>query len=502
MNTAQAIKNVVVVGGGTAGWITASLLVKMLGKVINITLVESDDIGIVGVGEATIPPMINFNAALGIDEKAFLRETKGTIKLGIEFENWGKPGERYMHAFGAIGKEFPFCNFHHFWLKSRQQGMGFDFWDFSLTYQAAKQHKFGRLDRIEGVNLPGLSYAYHFDAGLYAQYLRRFAEPLGVRRQEGTIAQVKQCPQSGDVTSVVLKSGLEISGDLFIDCSGLHSLLIEKTLNTGFEDWSHWLPADSALAVPCETVTPITPYTKSIAHPNGWQWRIPLQHRIGNGIVYSSKYCSDEEAKATLLANLDGKPLAEPRKISFRTGRRLKQWHRNVVSIGLSSGFLEPLESTSIHLIQSGVFRLLKFFPHQGIADSDRDEFNRQSKIEFEQIRDFIILHYKLNQRGDSQYWRDCAAMDIPETLARKMAIFAETGRVFREQDELFSEVAWQQVFIGQGLIPRDHHPLVNALTDEQLRDLMQNLKDIMAVTSARLPDHQAFLDSCSGMGK
>lgn len=493
----KKIKDVVILGGGTAGWITASLLVKLLGKSIRIQLVESEDIGIVGVGEATIPPILTFNTALGIDEKTFIKETKATIKLGIQFENWRQLGDSYMHAFGSIGKEFPSCNFHHFWLRSQQLDMGYDFWDFSLAYQAAKQHKFAHLDRIEGVNLPGLSYAYHFDAGLYAGFLRKYSENLGVQRIEGKVEQVLLDELSGDVTSLVLASGQHISGDLFIDCSGLHSLLIDKILNTGFEDWSHWLPADSAMAVPCASVADITPYTRSIAHAKGWQWRIPLQHRIGNGFVYSSKYCSDDEAKATLLAHLDGEPLAEPRKISFRTGRRLKQWNRNVVSIGLSSGFLEPLESTSIHLIQSGVLRLIKFFPNHGISDAERDEYNRQSKIEFEQIRDFVILHYKLNERSDSKYWQDCARMDIPQSLARKIEVFRHSGRVFREQDELFTEIAWQQVMMGQGLLPQDYHPMVDALNKEQLQDLLSNLKAIMQLTVSRMPSHQDFMNYC-----
>lgn len=494
--TSNRIKHVVILGGGTAGWISASLLIKMLGKAIQVTLVESEQIGIVGVGEATIPPMLNFNMALGIDEAEFLRETKGSIKLGIQFENWGQLGDGYMHAFGSIGKEFPSCSFHHFWLRSRQLGMDFDFWDFSLAYQAAKKNKFAKLNRIEGVNLPGLSYAYHFDAGLYAQYLRRYSEKLGVKRIEGKVEHVKLNPENGDVQSLQLDNGQQVAGDLFLDCTGLHSLLIEKTLNTGFEDWSHWLPADSAMAVPCASVEPITPYTRSIAHPKGWQWRIPLQHRIGNGFVYSSKYCSDDEARTTLMNNLDGDALAEPRIIRFKTGRRLKQWNRNVISIGLSSGFLEPLESTSIHLIQSGVLRLLKFFPNHGICPQERDEYNRQSKIEFEQIRDFIILHYKLNERGDSQYWKDCQRMEIPDTLQRKMAVFANSGRVFREQDELFTEVAWQQVFMGQGMIPNDYHPLVDALEQQQLQELLEQLKAIMAMSSDKLGSHDAFLNS------
>lgn len=498
MQQSQQIKQVVILGGGTAGWISAALLIKLLGKSISITLVESDEIGIVGVGEATIPPIMTFNAALGIDEKAFVRATKGTIKLGIEFENWRQIGDRYMHAFGGIGKEFPSCNFHHFWVRSQQLGMSYDFWDFSLAYQAAVQHKFAHLNKIDGVNLPGLSYAYHFDAGLYAQFLRQFSENLGVRRVEGKVSQVLRHADSGDIASLVLQDGQQIHGDLFLDCSGLHALLIEKTLNTGFEDWSHWLPADSALAVPCAAVDPITPYTKSIAHAKGWQWRIPLQHRIGNGFVYSSKYCTDEEAKATLLANLDGEPLAEPRKISFKTGRRRKQWNHNVVSIGLSSGFLEPLESTSIHLIQSGILRLLKFFPNNGISPAMRDEFNRLSQVEFEQIRDFIILHYKLNERTDSQYWRDCARMDVPESLRRKMAMFRESGMVQREQDELFSEIAWQQVMIGQGVIPADYHSMANAIDEKALKELLDNLKAVMQVTVNRMPPHQDFINFCT----
>ena len=498
MQQSQQIKQVVILGGGTAGWISAALLIKLLGKSISITLVESDEIGIVGVGEATIPPIMTFNAALGIDEKAFVRATKGTIKLGIEFENWRQIGDRYMHAFGGIGKEFPSCNFHHFWVRSQQLGMSYDFWDFSLAYQAAVQHKFAHLNKIDGVNLPGLSYAYHFDAGLYAQFLRQFSENLGVRRVEGKVSQVLRHADSGDIASLVLQDGQQIHGDLFLDCSGLHALLIEKTLNTGFEDWSHWLPADSALAVPCAAVDPITPYTKSIAYAKGWQWRIPLQHRIGNGFVYSSKYCTDEEAKATLLANLDGEPLAEPRKISFKTGRRRKQWNHNVVSIGLSSGFLEPLESTSIHLIQSGILRLLKFFPNNGISPAMRDEFNRLSQVEFEQIRDFIILHYKLNERTDSQYWLDCARMDVPESLRRKMAMFRESGMVQREQDELFSEIAWQQVMIGQGVIPADYHSMANAIDERALKELLDNLKAVMQVTVNRMPPHQDFINFCT----
>ncbi|MCC5826860.1 tryptophan halogenase family protein [Alkalimonas sp.] len=499
MNEQQAVKEVVIVGGGTAGWISAALLVKMLGKSIKITLIESEEIGIVGVGEATIPPVIHFNEGLGINEAEFLKETHGSIKLGIQFENWGQQGDSYMHAFGNFGKDYPFCTFHHFWLKAKEQGLSDNIWDYSFNYQAAKLNHFTKLDTIPNVNLQGLVYAYHFDASLYASFLRRLCEKMGVKRIEGRIAQVETDPQTGNISMLKLQNDREITGDLFIDCSGMHALLIEKTLNTGYEDWSHWLPCDRAWAVPTERVDPITPYTRSIAHQAGWQWRIPLQHRTGNGLVFSSKYWSEEDAKAHLLANLDAPTLAEPRLIKFRTGRRLKQWNRNVVSIGLSSGFLEPLESTSIHLIQSGIIRLVKNFPHQGIKPEEVAEFNRQSQIEFEHIRDFIILHYKLTQRTDSKFWRDCQQMDIPERLAKKMDLFKATGKVYREQDELFSPIAWIQVMLGQGLSPEDFHPIVNALTPEQLQELLSYLKTIFVETAKKLPEHNEFLENFCG---
>jgi len=500
------IQNVVIVGGGTAGWITASLLSKVLGKTLNITLIESDKIGTIGVGEATIPPIIPFNNALGINEKEFLKATKGTIKLGIEFENWKKKGDKYMHAFGGIGKDFPFCDFYHFWLKSQSLGYTSELGDFSFNYQAAKKYKFAKVNHIEGTNLPGIEYAYHFDAGLYAKFLRSYCEKSGVKRVEGIINKVNVDDENGYVKSVQLKGDNEeaaaerkiskIEGDLFIDCTGLKALLIEETLATGYEDWSHWLPCDRAIAIPCESVEPILPYTKSIAHDAGWQWRIPLQHRIGNGLVYSSKYMSDAQAKDLLLANLDGKAIGEAKVIPFRTGRRRKQWNKNVVAIGLSSGFFEPLESTNIHLIQTAVTRLLKFFPHMGIKDEEVNEFNQQSQIESERMRDFIILHYKQNQRDDSPFWRACQRMDAPESLTKKMALFEQSGKIFREQDELFTEIAWQQVMIGQGLIPKDHHPLVDSLTNEQINDLMDNLKTIINRAVDKLPTHKEFLDN------
>ena len=492
----KPIKHVVIAGGGTAGWITAALLNKVLGKVINITLIESSSIGTVGVGEATIPPIIQLNNALGINEQEFINETNATIKLGIEFENWKAPTHRYMHAFGSIGKDFPFCDFYNFWLKGHITGCEDDLWDFSLNYQAAKQHKFAPLNTIPNTQLPGLSYAYHFDATLYAEYLKKLAISRGVKHIDAKISEVTQCLTTGNVETLILDDNKQINGDLFIDCTGLRALLIEKTLNTGFVDWSHYLPCDSAIAVQTKSNDELKPYTQSIAHSAGWQWQIPLQSRIGNGLVYCSRYLSDEDAKTLLLNNLPADPITEPRFIKFKTGRRVKQWHKNVVAVGLSSGFLEPLESTSIHLIQSAVTRLIKLFPHHGISDALASEFNKQSVIEIEHIRDFIILHYKLTEREDSAFWRQCMQMDIPDSLNHKLNLFKQTGKVMREDDELFAEIAWQQVMIGQGLMPDDYSTIVDSLTNEQLSDLFISLKTLINSTVEKLPTHKEFLAS------
>jgi len=490
------IENLVIVGGGTAGWITASLLVKVLGKAINITLVESSKIGTIGVGEATIPPIIPFNNALGLDEAEFIKKTKGTIKLGIQFENWGKIGDSYMHAFGDIGKNFPFCEFHHFWVKSQQMGIKSDFWDFSLNYQAGKHNKFQKVSGIKGTNLPGIQYAYHFDASLYAQFLSEFSQKQGVKRIDGVVSKVNLNNEDGWVESIELDDGKIIAGDLFVDCTGLKSLLIEQALNTGFDDWSHWLPCNRAVAVQSESSGRIKPYTRSIAHEAGWQWQIPLQHRTGNGLVYSSKHLSDEEATEKLLATIEGKSIGEPRVIPYRTGKRRKHWNRNVVAIGLSAGFFEPLESTNIHLIQTGAIRLLKLFPHNGITEKEVSEYNQQTCTEYERIRDFIILHYKLNQRSDSEFWKQCQRMDVPDSLSDRIKLFADTGKVFRVQDELFTEIAWKQVLIGQGAIPNDFHPLVNTLSEEQIQDLMKSLKTLVDRTVNSMPTHEEFLSA------
>jgi tryptophan halogenase len=489
------IKNIVIVGGGTSGWMTAAMLAKLFKQTLNIQLIESKAIGTIGVGEATIPPLQLFNQALGIDEAEFIKATQASIKLGIEFKGWGKQEQSYMHAFGNLGKDLGLTPFHHFWLKS-QSANKTNLWDFSVNYQAAKQDKYAPLAHLANTQIPGITHAYHFDASLYASLLSQYSQRAGVKCIEGII-NVTALNESGEIASVKLADGQVIEGDLFIDCSGFAALLIGQALGVDYENWQHWLPCDSAYAVPCEKSDTLSPYTQSIAHQAGWQWRIPLQHRTGNGLVYCSKYMSDEQAKQLLLDNLDGKPLAEPKKLNFTTGRRVKQWHKNCVSIGLSSGFLEPLESTSIHLVQSAIIRLVKCFPHKGIATALVDEFNRQSQTEFEQIRDFIILHYHLNQKNDDAgLWLYCREMAIPETLQRKIDLFRASGTVFRQQDELFTEAAWVQVMLGQGIIPADHHPLADSISNADLTDFLANLNTIISTSVSRLPSHEQYLAS------
>ncbi|RYY03770.1 MAG: tryptophan 7-halogenase [Gammaproteobacteria bacterium] len=488
----KLIKKVVIVGGGTAGWMSAALLKKTLGSVVEIELVESEEIGRIGVGEATIPPIRYFNQALGVNEADFLRETKASIKLAIKFEGWRVPDESYYHTFGATGKDFVWCPFYHFWIRANQLGHTTNLWDYNLNYLCAEANKFAPLTAKDtALEMP---YAYHFDASLYAIFLRKFSENLGVKRTEGLVEQVNVNPDSGYVENLALKNGTKINGDLFIDCSGSRALLIQQKLETGFEDWSHWLPCDRAIAVPSERLDITLAYTRSIAHAAGWQWRIPLQHRVGNGIVYSSNHCSQDEATNILLNSLGSKPMADLNFISFKTGRRLKQWNRNVIAIGLSSGFLEPLESTSIHLIQSALVRLLKLFPRAGIDEANVSEYNKQSKIEFEQVRDFIILHYHVNERTDSQFWRDLRTMKIPESLTHKINLFRSTGKIIREHDDLFSESSWLQVLVGQGIMPRDYHPLADGISEKDLLEMLANMRKIKQSPISHLPSHDEFL--------
>jgi tryptophan 7-halogenase len=487
----HTVRKVVILGGGTSGWIAAALLKKVLAAAVDIELVESETIGTVGVGEATIPPIRLLNNVLGINEAEFLRETKASIKLAIKFENWRVPGESYFHTFGAPGKSLAFCQFHNLWLRARQLGDTTSLWEYDLNYLCATEGKFAPITAKD--TILELPYAYHFDAGLYARYLRKLSEQMGVVRREGLVSAVTQ-HSNGDINSLVLQDGRVVSGDLFIDCSGFRGVLIQQKLGAGYDDWSHFLPCDRAVAVPSERFDQTLPYTRAIAHSAGWQWRIPLQHRNGNGLVYSSNHYSDDEAAQLLLNNLDSKPLADPKVIQFKTGRRRKQWRRNVVSVGLSSGFLEPLESTSIHLIQSAVVRLLQLFPHQGIQSALVDEYNRQSELEFTQIRDFLILHYHVNQRNDSQFWRDMQQLDIPPSLRAKMQIFAENGSLFRDQNDLFLESSWLQVMLGQGIVPKDYHPIANNFPAQQLKDMLAGIRAIKREPLTKLPTHDEFL--------
>lgn len=489
-----SIKKVVILGGGTAGWMSAAMIKKLLGGAVDVELVESEIIGTIGVGEATIPPIKLFNNALGISEAEFLRETKATMKLAIKFENWQTVGESYYHTFGASGKSMAFCHFHHFLKKAGQLEDASHLWQYDLNYLCAEAGKFAQINSKDSIfELP---HAYHFDASLYAKFLRKFSENIGVKRTEGMVEHVKQCTESGYIKSLILKSGETISGDLFIDCSGFKGILIQEKLHTGYEDWSHWLQCDSALAVPSERFNKTLPYTRSIAHSAGWQWQIPLQHRNGNGLVYSSSHYTHEQASDLLLSNLDSKALAEPKLIRFKTGRRRKQWHKNVIAIGLSSGFLEPLESTSIHLIQSAIIRLVHLFPHQGIDATIVKEYNQQSKLEFEQIRDFLILHYHLNKRTDSLFWQEMRTMEIPDSLSHKIEIFADSGRLFREQNDLFLDSSWLQVLIGQGVVPKDYHPIANSISEEKLNGMLKKIKAIKNEPLAKIPSHDEFLKS------
>ena len=492
--TAQHIQHIVVAGGGTAGWMAAAALAKLLGTAWRITLIESEDIGTVGVGEATIPLINIYNQALELDENQFMRETSTTFKLGIEFVNWGRQGDSYIHGFGPLGPDIGLTKFHHYWLKMRAAGKATGLEDYSINTVAARAGRFRRAQPEMGKSPLGeIAHAYHFDAGLYAAFLRRYAEKLGVVRLEGKITAATTRPEDGFVDAVVMDDGRRIDGDLFIDCSGFRGLLIEQTLKTGYEDWSRWLPANRAWAVPCEN-TVMTPYTRATARQAGWQWRIPLQHRTGNGHVFCNSFISEQQAADTLMGNLDGTALAAPRMLQFVTGKRRQLWNKNVVAVGLSSGFMEPLESTSIHLIQNTIARLTTFFPYTRFDEADIAEFNRQSDFEFERIRDFIILHYKATERSDTEFWNYCRTMPVPDTLQQKMDLFRSNGRVFRESAELFSEISWVEVMIGQGITPQGYHPLVDTLSEARIAQFLDNVRSTIRRCADSLPMHAEYV--------
>ncbi len=492
----KQLKTILIVGGGSAGWMTAALFAHLFQGLYRIQLIESEEIATIGVGEATIPAIKKYNELLKLDEAEFMRTTQGTFKLGIQFNDWLRQGSSYIHGFGVIGQDWEWLRCHHYWLKLRQLGEASDFANYSINTAAALKNRF--LPAQPGMPdspLSHIAHAFHFDAGLYAKFLRRYSEGRGVTRIEGKIVDVTLRPNDGFIESVTMEGGKVVPADFFIDCSGFRGLLIEQALKTGYEDWSHWLPCDRALAVPCERSQDFTPYTRSTARSAGWQWRIPLQHRTGNGHVYSSAFMEEAEAEKLLLANLDGAQLAEPNRIKFTTGKRKKLWNKNCVAVGLASGFLEPLESTSLFMIQSTVVRLVRLFPDGDIDPANVAEFNRQSDFEYERIRDFIILHYKATERDDSPFWRYCRTMDIPDTLQRKMDLFAANGRIFREDDELFSEESWIQVFLGQGVVPRSFDPLVELKSGPQIVQFMGNIENVIEKCVERMPTHEAYVE-------
>ena len=492
----QAIRRIVIVGGGTAGWMAAAVFARALGPLVEIELIESDQIGTVGVGEATIPQIRLLLGLLGIDERDFLKSVNGSIKLGIRFDNWGQQGDSYLHAFGAMGRPLGMLEFYPYWLRARAEGFGGGLWDYSLNSAAADQNRFEVFERFADTGLSGLVRAYHFDAGLVATYLRQRAEPMGVRRTEGLIVDTTLDAETGYIESVRLDGGTDVAGDLFVDCSGFRGLLIEEALETGYDNWTQWLPCDRAVAVPCESVEPLTPYTRATARAAGWQWRIPLQHRTGNGHVFSSDYLSDDEATAQLLEHLDGPALADPRVLRFTTGRRKKILHRNCLALGLASGFLEPLESTSIHLVQSFLSRFIGLLPDGEFDAGLVETFNQQCANEFERIRDFIILHYHANQRSDSPFWIDRREMQVPDTLAHKLALFERTGRLVEDPDDLFKTVAWLQVLVGQNVEPERYHPLADLPSTDQLRQFLGDLSSLVANQAPRFSAHREWLNA------
>lgn len=487
------MQKILIVGGGTAGWMTAALFGKLFQGLYDIELIESEAIGTVGVGEATIPAIKKYNELVQLDEPEFMRRTQATFKLGVQFVDWWRQGHSYIHGFGVIGQDWEWLRCHHYWLRANERGRAKDFASYSINTAAALANKFmhARADMADSP-IAHIAHAFQFDAALYAKYLRGLAEQHGVRRTEGKIVDVT-LRESGDIASVTLDDGRAADADFFVDCSGFRGLLIEQALKTGYDDWSYWLPCDRAIAVPCSRAAPLTPYTRATAREAGWQWRIPLQHRTGNGIVYSSKYIDDDAAEKTLLANLDGEQLAEPRKLRFVTGKRRKMWNRNCLAIGLSAGFLEPIESTSIHLVQAAAIRFVRLFPDSASDPATVDEFNRQSDFEWERVRDFLILHYWANER-EGELWKYCRSMEIPETLRRKVDLWCSNGRIFRENDELFSEESWIEVFLGQGLVPRSYDPLVAIKSDPQIEQFLGNIAATIGRCVDVMPAHDEYV--------
>nr|WP_136250001.1 tryptophan halogenase family protein [Ningiella ruwaisensis] len=492
----QQIKRIVILGGGSAGWMSAATLARQIStQYCNIILIESEDIGTVSVGEATIPQILQFNRVLGIDENEFLRETKATFKLGIRFKNWGQIGDDYIHPFGNPGTTIGPLSFYQYWLKNREVSKLKPLEYYSIEARAAREGKFMRPANLPNSPLGSIAYAYHFDATLYAKYLRKFSLSLGARRIEGKVKQVKKNKQTGFVESLILENGQQVNGDLFIDCSGFNGLLIDKTMDAHYEDWRHWLPCDSAVVAPCHIKSDVNAHTTSTAHSAGWQWRIPLQHRVGNGCVYSSKFMTRDEAVHNLVSTMESEPLAEPRDLKWVTGCRKTPWVKNVVAIGLSAGFVEPLESTGLHTIQNAISKLLVMFPTKQFKQSDIDAYNKVSYAEFARLRDFIILHYKATQREDSEFWQYCKNMTIPDTLQEKFDLFQNNGRFWRQDSELFGETSWISVFLGQNIYPDAPHPLADIMPEEKRIDEIRHIEKVLENALPKIPNHFEYLE-------
>lgn len=484
-------KKVIIAGGGTSGWLAAAALGKVLGNILDITIIESEAIGRIGVGEATIPPLRTFHRLLGIDEQQFMREVQGTFKLGIEFSNWGNIGDNYIHSFGINGKDCWACDFQHFWLAGHHKGLNQD-----PIGEYCRELKAAREGKAMGGDNSGVHYAYHLDAGLYAKFLKKLALKHKVNYVEGIISQVNTQHKNGHIESLNMQDGSVIEGDFFLDCTGFQGRLIKGALNTSYEEYGHYLPCDAAVAVQTEKTGDPRPYTQAMAHKFGWQWRIPLQHRVGNGLVYSSRFVSDDEAQATLMKNLEGKAITEPRSFKYVTGRREKAWNKNCVAIGLAAGFLEPVESTSIHLAMSSILRLLKLFPQGEVKQANIDEFNTQTKNEIERVRNFIILHYHATNRNDSAFWRYCKSMDIPQDLAHRIQLFRDTASIPLFEKELFQTDSWTQVMLGQHITPQSYHPIVDVMETKELKNFLDSLKAKVRKEVAQMPPHQSFIDS------
>lgn len=485
----QNKKTIVVAGGGTSGWLAAAALGKLFSKVFDVCLIESDEIGRIGVGEATIPPLRTFHRLIGLDELDLIKSIQGTYKLGIEFINWARKGDNYFHSFGITGKDCWACDFQHFWVAGKQKGIADSFAVYSPELMAA------RAGKMWAYQEHGLNFAYHLDAGLYGDYLRKHALANGVRRIEGIFEQVNINPATGSISSLTMRNGDEVKGDLFLDCTGFSARLIEGALNTSYLPYGHYLPCDSAVAVQTEKGGPLRPYTQAIAHDFGWQWRIPLQHRVGNGLVYCSRYISDDEAMNTLMSNLESRAITEPRAFKYKTGRRAKAWNKNCIAVGLAAGFLEPVESTSIHLAMSAVLRLMKLIPNGEITETAVNEYNKQFCEEMDRVRNFIITHYYATERDDSPFWRYCKNMEIPDSLRHRIELFRDTGAMPLQEKELFQVDSWTQVLIGQRIEPQSYHPIVDQMSRDDLARFLGSLQAEGETKVSKMPSHQDFID-------